>query len=133
MDAFDHAEQGRQRGWSAPDALASAVELTVQAVALAARRPPLAEARIDALYVAGGGRHNAMLMRRLAAELAPWRVDGFEVLGLDAGAKEAVDFAVLANESLVGHAGNLPRVTGAERPCILGSFSLAGESVRHVE
>lgn len=126
-------EQARRRGWNAADALATAVELTVQAVALAGRRPPLAEARIDALYVAGGGRHNATLMRRLGAELAPWRVDGFERLGFVAAAKEAVDFAVLANESLCGHAGNLPRVTGAERPCILGSFSLAGDSVRHVE
>jgi anhydro-N-acetylmuramic acid kinase len=123
-------EEGRERALSAEDMLATAVELTVQAIARARRDAPMGEARIDALYVAGGGRHNRTLMRRLAEELAPVEVRGFELLGLDAAAKEAVQFAVLANESLHGHAGNLPQVTGAQRPCVLGTLSVAGATPR---
>lgn len=124
-------EEGRERELRVEDMLATAVELTVQAIARARRCAPLGEARIDALYVSGGGRHNATLMRRLADELAPVEVRGFEqLLGFDATAKEAVQFAVLANESLHGHAGNLTQVTGAQRPCILGTLSFAGATPR---
>ncbi len=58
---------------------------------------------------------------------------GIEALGTDPDAKEAIDFAVLANETLAGHAGNMPRVTGAARPCILGSIAAAGLSPRTLE
>jgi anhydro-N-acetylmuramic acid kinase len=122
--------EGRERGLGPADLLATGVELTARAVARALRQPPLAGERIDAVYVAGGGRRNATLLRRLRELLAPARVDGFEVLGVDANAKEAVDFAILANESLHGHAGNLTAVTGASRPCILGVFAPAGLAPR---
>jgi hypothetical protein len=41
-------------------------------------------------------------------------------------AKEAVDFAVLGNEALHGHAANLTQVTGAQRPVVSGCLALAG-------
>jgi anhydro-N-acetylmuramic acid kinase len=43
--------------------------------------------------------------------------------GLDVDAKEAVAFALLAHLSLDGKAGNLPQVTGARDPVILGSIT----------
>ncbi len=122
--------EAQKRKVAPPDVLATAVELTVQAIARARVQPPLADAPLDVLYVSGGGRHNATLMRRLAETLAPVDVRGFEELGMDAAAKEAVDFAVLANESLHGHAANLTQVTGAQRPCILGTLSVAGATPR---
>lgn len=123
-------QEAKARQVSTQDVLATALELTVQAIVRARRQAPLESAPVDALYVAGGGRHNATLMGRLTEALAPLDVRGFEHLGIDPVAKEAVDFAVLANESLCGHAGNLPQVTGAQRPCILGSLSVAGARPR---
>jgi anhydro-N-acetylmuramic acid kinase len=119
-------QEGRALGLSDADLMASAVRLTGAAVALARSQPPLAGKPVDALYVSGGGRHNTALMQALVEVMAPVRVAGLETLGVDADAKEAVDFAVLANESLLGHAGNLTQVTGAARPCILGTLALAG-------
>jgi anhydro-N-acetylmuramic acid kinase len=116
---------GTARGLGAADLLATAVELTACSVALAPSQEPLAGQPLQAVYVCGGGRRNATLMGRLRDLLAPARVDGIEALGFDAEAKEAMDFAVLANESLLGHAGNVARITGARRPCILGSLALA--------
>jgi anhydro-N-acetylmuramic acid kinase len=43
--------------------------------------------------------------------------------GIDADAKEAVIFAVLAHESWHGRAGNLPSATGASRAVVLGKIS----------
>jgi anhydro-N-acetylmuramic acid kinase len=41
---------------------------------------------------------------------------------VDADAKEAVCFAVLANETMAGNPANLPRVTGARRSVKLGKI-----------
>jgi anhydro-N-acetylmuramic acid kinase len=41
---------------------------------------------------------------------------------MDPEAKEAIAFAVLANETLFGHAGNVPAVTGAAGPRVLGKI-----------
>ena len=123
--------EGKARALGRAALLASALELTAQAVARARAQPPLASEPVDAVYVTGGGRRNGALMRRLATLLSPSRVQGLEVLGIDTDAKEAVDFAVLANESLLGHACNLTQVTGAQRPCILGTLALAGVPVSH--
>ena len=46
-------------------------------------------------------------------------------LGVSPDAKEAVAFAVLANETLMGHPGNLPAATGASRGLVLGKISPA--------
>jgi anhydro-N-acetylmuramic acid kinase len=118
----------RSRGLDPEDLLATAIEFTARAVALARSQPPLAGAPLDALYVSGGGRQNATLLARLTALLHPVAVHGFESLGLDPNAKEAVDFAVLGNETLHGRATNVAGVTGARRPCILGSLSFSGWS-----
>jgi anhydro-N-acetylmuramic acid kinase len=120
--------QAGTRGLGSEDLLATAVELTACAVHRARSQAPLGALPVDALYVSGGGRHNATLMRRLVHLWAPIPVHGLDSLGIDPDAKEALDFAVLANETLHGHAGNLVRVTGAQRPCILGAIAVAGEA-----
>ena len=47
-----------------------------------------------------------------------------EDLGLDSDAKEAVAFAILANECVHGSANNMPSVTGAVHPVVMGKISL---------
>jgi anhydro-N-acetylmuramic acid kinase len=61
-------------------------------------------------------------MRRLAELLAPRTVVSSAELGIDPDAREALAFAVLANETLHGGAGNLPGVTGASRGVVLGKI-----------
>jgi anhydro-N-acetylmuramic acid kinase len=43
--------------------------------------------------------------------------------GIDVDAKEAVAFAILANETWRRRPSNLPAATGARRPVILGKIS----------
>ena len=64
----------------------------------------------------GGGAHNPFIMDGLRRELADLAVGRLDDLGVSVDAKEAVAFAVLANETLMGHAGNLPAATRAPAP-----------------
>lgn len=78
----------------------------------------------DYLIVGGGGVHHGLIMERLSESLAPSRVVTSEHFGLDPDAKEALGFAILAVANVRGVHGNLPTVTGADRPVILGKLSL---------
>ena len=46
------------------------------------------------------------------------------MLGLDSDSKEAVAFAILANEMLHGRCNNAPSATGAAHPVVMGKLSL---------
>jgi anhydro-N-acetylmuramic acid kinase len=77
---------------------------------------------LDGVYVSGGGVHNPTLMRHLAELFAPTPVTSTTTIGLDPDAKEAMAFALLANETLMGRAGNVVRATGARGPRVLGKI-----------
>ncbi len=81
---------------------------------------------LDELVVSGGGARNRTLMADLRQIVAPTAVRSLEELGLDPDAKEAVAFAVLANETLFGRPGNVPGATGAVGPRVLGKIIVAG-------
>lgn len=72
------------------------------------------------LIVSGGGSHNETLMSYIAQALPLTDV----VKGSNSDAKEAVAFAILANECVHGLCGNAPRATGARHPAVLGKISL---------
>ncbi|MBW8369015.1 MAG: anhydro-N-acetylmuramic acid kinase, partial [Arenimonas sp.] len=74
------------------------------------------------LLVCGGGVHNPLLMERLAHRLPGVDVASTAALGLDPDFIEAAGFAWLARETLAGRPGNLPSVTGARGPRVLGSI-----------
>ncbi|HEX3696704.1 MAG TPA: anhydro-N-acetylmuramic acid kinase [Polyangia bacterium] len=103
------------------DLLATLTRFSAEAIARSYRE--LCPALPDEVYVSGGGALNATLMRHLGELLAPIPVATTDALGVDPKAKEAVAFAVLANETLFGHAGNVPSVTGARGPRVLGKVS----------
>jgi len=107
------------------DLLATAAELTVESVARSCERwlPRAASAR--RFIVSGGGVHNRHLMQRLNQRLDPASVETSDRQGIPPDAKEAVAFAVLADALLSGVPANLPAVTGAHRPVLLGSLTPA--------
>ncbi|MEI7465142.1 MAG: anhydro-N-acetylmuramic acid kinase [Burkholderiales bacterium] len=74
------------------------------------------------LLVCGGGTYNADLMRRLVQRLPQVKVESTEASGLAPDQVEAAAFAWLANAWVDHRAGNLPAVTGARGPRILGAL-----------
>jgi anhydro-N-acetylmuramic acid kinase len=102
------------------DLLATLTRLTAESISRSyARWVPIG---IDEVYVSGGGVHNATLMRHLAELCAPAPVASTEVVGVDPDAREAIAFAILANETLMGRPGNVVRATGARGPRVLGKI-----------
>jgi anhydro-N-acetylmuramic acid kinase len=118
-----YVEAFAARGGAPDDLLATATALTVRSVADALDRFA-AEPPLDVLIVSGGGTRNAELMRQLRAAVAPLRVCTSADFGIGPDAKEALCFAVLAHEWCNGVPTNLPSVTGASRPTLLGKLCL---------
>lgn len=76
----------------------------------------------DQVYVSGGGSYNRYLMKRLEERLNPIQVKAYDELGFSSEAKEALLFAVLANEHIMGVPANIPAATGAKQRVILGTL-----------
>ena len=98
---------------------ATLLELTAQSVSNAVTRHCRGAQR---LIVCGGGVKNGALMRRLAELAAPASVESSERHGIDPQLVEAAALAWLAKQALDGRPGNLPPVTGARGPRVLGAL-----------
>ena len=103
------------------DLLATLTRFSAEAIARSYREA--LPSMPDEVYISGGGALNPTLMRHLVELLAPIPVQSLAALGVDPEAKEAIAFAVLANQTLFGAAGNIPAVTGAAGPRVLGKLS----------
>jgi anhydro-N-acetylmuramic acid kinase len=79
------------------------------------------DAAAEAL-VCGGGAQNATLMHELASALRPRVVATTAAHGVATDQVEALAFAWLAREAIAGRPGNVPTVTGAHGPRVLGAI-----------
>jgi anhydro-N-acetylmuramic acid kinase len=103
--AYLQAAQTQTHTASLPptDLLATLVELSAAGVAQAAQQAlSAAQLANTTVYASGGGSHNATLMAALQRRLSTTRFAAIDALGIPADAKEAVLFAVLANETIAG-------------------------------
>ena len=110
-------------GLSAADGAATLTAFTARSVAQAREffpAPPLQ------WLVAGGGRHNPVLMKALAGALEDdakvAAVESVESVGWDGDALEAQAFAYLAVRSLKDMALSLPTTTGVSKPVSGGTL-----------
>jgi anhydro-N-acetylmuramic acid kinase len=63
-------------------------------------------------------------MRLLEKYFYPTAVQPSNKFGISEQSKEALCFALLANETIHGNSANVPSVTGAQRGTILGTICL---------
>ena len=107
-------------GTEAPaDVQATLLALTARSVADALRATQPGTRRVIAC---GGGVHNPLLMAALAEAMPDALIESSAAHGLDPDFVEAMAFAWLAREHLAGRPGNLPAVTGAAGPRVLGAL-----------
>jgi anhydro-N-acetylmuramic acid kinase len=104
------------------DLLRTSLELTARTITGALARFVIPGTKFGRLIVSGGGAHNLTLLKRLAELLPELTVELSDRYGLPVDAKEAIAFAILADRTLHGLPGNLPRVTGARRAVVLGKI-----------
>ena len=104
------------------DLVATLTELTARTAAGALERigfPP------DELVLCGGGARNPELVRRIRDRVAPVPVRDLSALGWEPEAREAVAFALLARQHLLGHPASAPWATGARGQRLLGTSTPA--------
>ncbi len=107
---FDHLSEA--------DVQNTLAELTVRAAAdaVTSHLP-----NCKTLWVCGGGALNLHLLDRLRKHLPHVRVQSTASLGVPPGQVEALAFAWLAQAHLNHRPGNVPQVTGAKGPRLLGA------------
>ncbi|HYU68764.1 MAG TPA: anhydro-N-acetylmuramic acid kinase [Burkholderiales bacterium] len=120
--SFDWLRRFRVGKHKVEDVQATLAELTARSVAKAiARFCPGAEE----VYLCGGGVRNRDLVMRITRELAGVKIASTERLGIHPDWVEAIAFAWLAQRALKRETGNLPGVTGAKGPRVLGAIYAA--------
>ncbi|MBE0510556.1 MAG: anhydro-N-acetylmuramic acid kinase [Chromatiales bacterium] len=107
------------------EVMATLYALSVRSISEAVSRYA---ADCEEVVVCGGGAFNPLLMHGLQTKLAPRRLIDSAAAepSVDPRWMEAMAFAWLARQTLSGQSGNLPSVTGARRPVILGGVYPAG-------
>lgn len=110
---------GLKQSVAAEDVQATLLELSAVTIASAIKTTGLTEGD---LMLCGGGAFNTVLWHRLQSLLPTWQLHSTADLGIAPTWVEATAFAWLARQTLMGLPGNLPAVTGAAGPRILGGI-----------
>ena len=111
----------RAKGKRTEDVIHTAALLTPLAVFDACERFIRNRSRVDEIIVSGGGARNLFFLESLRELFGGVALGTADAYGISGDAKEAICCAILANETMAGHPVNLPRVTGAGRPVVLGA------------
>ena len=114
-------QEAQVENLSDADFLATLTELTVASIVHSYRAflPQIPQE----ILLCGGGSNNLYLRQRLQAELTSAKVLTTDQVGLNGDYKEAIAFAILGYWRFhCSFSGNLPRVTGAKQPMLLGEI-----------
>jgi len=104
-----------------PDIMATLTLLTAQTIADAYQS--YSPHPVDEVILGGGGRNNPVMVKLIKAMIPQADVLTHEDIGLDSDNKEALVFALLAHETWHNRPGNLPSLTGATKPAVLGQIT----------
>ncbi len=78
--------------------------------------------KLSEVVMSGGGVYNPILFQFLKEYLENINIRKVEEFGIPSDAKEALAFAILANETICGNPGNVPSATGARKRVVLGKI-----------
>lgn len=107
------------------DILATVTAFTARTIADSYKQWILTKHSLSEIIVSGGGVNNNTLLKFLVHYLPPpMKIHSINDFGLASNAKEALAFAILANETISGNPNNIPAVTGAKETVILGKIVL---------
>ncbi len=137
-ESFGHAlidallRRAASRRTPEEDLIATVTAFTARSVVLHVRRDfPLGGAEASDLVTCGGGARNRTQLKQLQEALPEWRLLTADEAGFPGRAIEASAFALLAYLTAIGLPGNLPSITGASHPAVLGKI-VPGRAFRGV-
>ncbi len=122
--ALDWIGRMQQAGLSDADIVATFTAFTAHSIAQSYRDFVLPAMAIHDVFVSGGGAHNQTLLAMIGELLPGLRIETTEAIGISSDAKEAVAFAIFANNFVQGIPNNLPSATGASTSTVMGKLAL---------
>lgn len=126
-DAFAQSfwKKGLALGLSFEDLVATSTAFTAHSIAQSYKDFVLPVTPLHTVIVSGGGARNKTLLSMLS-ELLPNEIEVMisDDFGVPDQAREAMAFALMGHESLMGRPGNIPSVTGARKSVVLGVVTM---------
>ncbi len=104
------------------DAIKTITAFTAKAISDSYKNFILPFNKIEEVILSGGGVHNPVLFQYLNDYLEDIKIINVDNFGIPSDAKEALAFAILANETICGNPSNVPSATGARESVILGKI-----------
>jgi anhydro-N-acetylmuramic acid kinase len=121
QELMNHTNPGSSRSWY--DLFATVTRFTAMAIFYHYERWICPHQPVTEVIVSGGGVHNPVLMQELTEIFHPIPISTSAKYGIDPDSKEALAFAILASERIDNKPTNIPAVTGAKRPVLLGKIT----------
>lgn len=115
-------EKAENMGIRGKDLIATVTAFTAKSIAESYKYYILNKYRLDKVIIGGGGSYNKTLLSFIREYLEGIDVITQEDMGFNSDAKEAVAIAILANEAINGNKNNIPNVTGAKNPVVMGKL-----------
>ncbi len=110
---------------SKEDLVATITEAVARSIIEAYERFIKPENPAEHIIVGGGGAKNKTLIKRLKEGIPESQIFTSDQYGIPTAAREAIAFAILGNECIMGTPANVPHATGAEKRVILGKITPA--------
>lgn len=104
------------------DALTTVTAFTAKSISDSYKKFIAPTHTISEVIVCGGGVFNKTLLKYLKDYLEDVKVRRIDDFNIPSEAKEALSFAILANETICGNPGNVPSATGAKEQVVLGKI-----------
>jgi len=120
--AGEYLERAKAKKLPLEDIIATATAFTARAIAQAYQQYLLPKARLEEIILGGGGAYNVTLKQMLAQELPAIKIYTHEDFNIPGQAKEALAFAILGHQLMLGYAAGMPAVTGARQAAYLGKI-----------
>ena len=122
LEKVEQLIQENQWTLTPTDLIRTLTEFTAESIALAIKK--YAPETSASIYVSGGGSQNPLLMQRISALLPEIQVRNSSEIGIPTDAKEAVLFALLANETIMDAGATKVRRLGDSPWVTMGKISL---------
>lgn len=124
-EQFSHKILQRYFSEEKEDIISTVTMFTAKSIEYNYRNFIMPKINIDEIIIGGGGSYNNTLLKMIRECLPEYKVLTQEDLGFSSESKEAIAFAVLANETLNSNFSNVPTATGAREYVILGNITPA--------
>jgi anhydro-N-acetylmuramic acid kinase len=115
-------DEMKRDGINSSDAIATVTAFTAKSITESYRSFIQPFYKISEVVLSGGGSHNQTLLKFLKNYLAGITIKQTDDFGIPTDIKEALSFAILANETLFGNPSNVLSATGAKERVVLGKI-----------